>query len=294
MKYYSLNDYLKREFGHKLYKLSLDGGFTCPNRDGLLGRGGCIFCLEGSGAFAGDKRLSITEQIEQGKNLVKAKLNADGTKAYIAYFQSYTGTYGEVELLREKYMEAVANPEVAIISIATRPDCLSAEILKLLGEINHIKPVWVELGLQTIHEKTATLIRRGYPLEVYDSAVESLKCIGIKVITHMIIGLPGETSDMMVETARYIGQSGAWGIKFQLLHVLEGTDLAWMYRNGEFEVLSLEEYTQIVIDCLRVIPEEMVVHRITGDGDKRNLIAPTWSGDKKRVLNYMRKAIEDA
>ena len=292
MKYQSLSEYVTKTYGHKLYKVSIDGGFTCPNRDGTIGTGGCIFCLDGSGAFAQNRKESITTQIENGKKLIEAK--AGKNAKYIAYFQSFTGTYGPIDDLRSKYMEAVLNPDTEVISIATRPDCVNPEVLNLLNEINQIKPVWVELGLQTIHETTAEVIRRGYSLDVYKEAVEALNNLGIKVITHMIIGLPGESSDMIVETARYIGQSGSWGIKFQLLHILEGTELASMYDRGEFNALTLEEYADILVECLRVIPDSMVVHRITGDGDKKHLIAPLWSGNKKYVLNYLNKRILEA
>jgi len=287
MEYISLNNYLRTIYNQKIYKISLDGGFTCPNRDGSIDTRGCIFCLEGSGAFAQDRNESITNQIENGKRLVSDK----ASDKYIAYFQSYTGTYGDIDVLRNKYLEAVEHPDIVVLSIATRPDCLSDSVLEVLRVINTIKPVWVELGLQTIHPETAQFIRRGFALDVYDEAVKKLTSIGIKVITHMIIGLPGETTEMIIDTARYIGESGAWGIKIQLLHILEGTDLALSYRAGDVSVLSLEEYTSIVIDCLRVLPEEMVVHRITGDGDKKHMLAPLWSGDKKHVLNHMNKQI---
>lgn len=294
MEYYSLNQYLRDTFGGKVYKIALDGGFTCPNRDGRVGVGGCIFCAgDGSGAFAGKRQQSIAEQIEAGKALVEKKMGSTGKEKpmYISYFQNFTGTYAAVERLKELYLQAITPEEVVALSIATRPDCISDEILELLGEINQKKPVWIELGLQTIHEETARFIRRGYELSIYDEAVRRLKERGIIVITHMILGLPGETKAMMLQTAEHIGRVGSDGIKLQLLHILRGTDLASEYEAGKFEVLSMEEYIQIVVECLALLPEEMVIHRLTGDGDKKQLVAPLWSADKKRVLNALSKAI---
>jgi len=297
MNYYSLSDYLKDTFGRKLYKISIDGGMTCPNRDGTIGYGGCIFCDGGSGDFAQSSSLSVSEQIENGKLLIEKKFpkrtalsvaGEDTFGDYIAYFQVHTNTYAPVTRLRDLYMEAINHPDIAVMSVATRPDCLSDEIIALLKECNEIKPVWVELGLQTIHETTAEYIRRGYKIGVYDDAVRRLKSAGIShVITHLIIGLPGESVDMMLESVRHVVALGSDGIKLQLLHVLEGTDLAKDYENGMFECLSLEQYGDIICKCLELLPEGMVVHRITGDGNKRRLIAPLWSGDKKRVMNYL-------
>lgn len=289
MEYYSLNRYLQDTFGEKVYKIALDGGFTCPNRDGTLDTRGCIFCSgAGSGEFAGKRVNSITNQIEKGKERLQNKIK-DGR--YIAYFQAFTNTYAPVERLREQYEEAVSHPDIVVLSIATRPDCLPEEVLSLIEEMNRIKPVWVELGLQTIHEKTADYIRRGYPLSVYDEAVKKLKDIGVQVITHVILGLPGESSQEMTETVSYVGKSGADGIKLQLLHVIKGTDLERDYERGKFHVLEMEEYVNLVADCLALLPENMVIHRMTGDGDKRTLAAPLWSMDKKRVLNALNKAI---
>ena len=296
MEYYSLNQYLRDTFGEKVYKIALDGGFTCPNRDGNIGVGGCIFCAgDGSGAFAGSRALSVTEQIHNGKALVEKKMGKDTGKPrkYIAYFQNFTGTYAPVKRLQQLYEEALVPDEIVALSIATRPDCMSEEVLDLLAKLNQRKPVWIELGLQTIHKDTADYIRRGYDLPVYESAVKQLKDRNIMVITHMILGLPKETREMMVETARYIGEAGSDGIKLQLLHVLKGTDLALDYEKGLFEVLSMEEYVRIVVECLAVLPEGMVVHRLTGDGDKKQLIAPLWSADKKRVLNRLTKEIRE-
>ena len=284
-----LNEYLQKQYGCKVYKLALNGGFTCPNRDGTLGTRGCIFCSEGgSGEFAQDASLSITEQIESAKKLVSAKIK-DGK--YIAYFQAYTGTYGDISRLKELYSEAINHPDIAILSIATRPDCLSAEVLDLLSELNHIKPVWIELGLQTIHEKSAGYIRRGYDLNIYDDAVQALKNRNIEVITHVILGLPGESVRDMLDTVRYVCESGANGIKLQLLHVLKGTDLAQEYSDGKVSVLSEDEYIAILRECVKIIPENMVIHRLTGDGDKKILIAPLWSADKKHVLGRIQREV---
>ena len=284
-----LNEYLQKQYGCKVYKLALNGGFTCPNRDGTLGTRGCIFCSEGgSGEFAQDASLSITEQIESAKKLVSAKIK-DGK--YIAYFQAYTGTYGDISRLKELYSEAINHPDIAILSIATRPDCLSAEVLDLLPELNRIKPVWIELGLQTIHEKSAGYIRRGYDLNIYDNAVQALKNRNIEVITHVILGLPGESVRDMLDTVRYVCESGANGIKLQLLHVLKGTDLALEYSDGKISVLSEDEYIAILRECVKIIPENMVIHRLTGDGDKKILIAPLWSADKKHVLGRIQREV---
>ena len=286
--YRSLNMYLREKFGEKVYKLALDGGFTCPTRDGSLDTRGCIFCSGGSGDFAVPVGNDIPAAIARAKSLVAGK----GGKKYIAYYQSYTGTYASPERLRVLYSETIAQPDIAAIAVATRPDCLPEDVIRLLAELNGIKPVWIELGLQTIHEATAEYIRRGYALGAYDDAVWRLHAAGIEVITHMILGLPGETAEMMRQTAAYIGRSGADGIKFQLLHVLKGTDLAADYAAGRFRVLSQEEYIRILEYCIESIPPEMVVHRLTGDGAKRNLIAPLWSADKKTVINTISRTFE--
>ncbi len=291
MRYYALNDYLQDTFGEKVYKIALNGGFTCPNRDGTLDTRGCIFCSgAGSGEFAGRAEDSITAQIEQGKERIKKKIK---NGKYIAYFQAFTNTYAPVQRLRALYEEAVSHPDIAVLSVATRPDCLSQEVVALLQEMNRRKPVWVELGLQTIHEKTAEYIRRGYPLSVYDGAVKALKEIGVQVIVHVILGLPGETEEEMKETVSYVGKSGADGIKLQLLHVMKGTDLERAYREGNCRMMEAEEYVRLVADCIALLPERMVIHRMTGDGDKKTLIAPKWSMDKKRVLNALQKAIRE-
>ena len=265
----------------------MDGGFTCPNRDGTLGSRGCSFCLGGSGSFAEEKCSSVTEQIERAKRRVEKK-NPFGR--YIAYFQSYTGTYAPAERLNALFGEAIAHPDIAAISVGTRPDCLPPEVIELLARLNKIKPVWVELGLQTIHEKTAERIRRGYPLSVFDDAVKRCKASGLYTVVHMIIGLPGETPEMAAQTAAYIGKSGADGIKLQLLHVLRGTDLADEYAAGLFDVMSMEEYIAALEECVRQLPPQITIHRLTGDGDKKYLVAPLWSADKKRVLNEVNAA----
>ena len=317
MHYNSLSEHLKAKFGCKVYKLALEGGMTCPNRDGTCGTGGCIFCAaDGSGAFAqtGD---TVYDQIEAAKSRVADKLK-DGK--YIAYFQSFTNTYAPISYLKSLFRAAIDHPDVVLLSIATRPDCLPEEVLDLLAELNTIKPVWVELGLQTIHPDTARYIRRGYALDVYDKAVSDLKARNIEVITHVILGLPGESREQMLDTVRYVGQqtdgiklqllhvlqgtdlaedyaagTGAVGSAgFQLLHVLRGTDLAEDYAAGRFRTLELDEYCELIVDCLRVLPEEVVIHRLTGDGAKQDLIAPLWSGDKKRVLNTMNRRIKSA
>lgn len=287
MEYYSFNQYLKDTFGCKVYKISINAGFTCPNRDGTLGTRGCIFCSKGgSGDFAESSSLSVTEQIESGKQRVSKKIKSG---KYIAYFQAFTNTYAPIEVLAEKYCEAINHPDIVGISIATRPDCLGEEVLTLLSEINKIKPVFVELGLQTIHEKTAEYIRRGYPLSVYDNAIKALKALGINTVVHLIIGLPNESREEMLESVEYACKSGADGIKLQLLHILKGTDLADDYLSGKFETLSMEEYLSIIKDCVEIIPKNVVIHRLTGDGPKKDLIAPLWSADKKSVLNALNK-----
>ena len=281
----SLNDRLREQYGTKVYKLALSSGCSCPNRDGTLGDRGCIFC-DGAGAFAAYGE--IRGQLEQAKSRVVAKAG-EGAK-YIAYFQSFTNTYGPIDRLRSLYFAAIEPEEIVALSIATRPDCLGEEVLELLEELNRRKPVWVELGLQTIHPKTAAYIRRGYDLAVYEDAVAQLKTRGITVVVHQILGLPGETADIMAETAQYIGQSGADGVKFHLLHVLRGTDLAADWEAGSFQTMELDEYIAVLEECVRQIPRDMVIHRLTGDGAKKDLLAPLWSGDKKRVFNAIHQA----
>ena len=291
MEYLSFNKYLKDKFGQKVYKISLDGGFTCPNRDGKTGTRGCIFCSKGgSGDFAESREMSITEQIESSKKKVEKKIKSG---KYIAYFQAFTNTYAPVEMLRQKYEEAINHPDIVALSIATRPDCLGDDVLRLLDEMNKIKPVFVELGLQTIHQKSAKYIRRGYDLSVYDKAVRDLNKIGVNVVVHVILGLPNESENDMLETVKYVCESGANGIKLQLLHVIDGTDLAKDYEKGLFKTLEFDEYVNLIVKCVKIIPKDIVIHRLTGDGAKKDLIAPLWSADKKRVLNAINKALRE-
>lgn len=283
----TLNEYLKKEYGIKVYKLALSTGATCPNRDGKVGMGGCIFC-DGSGSFAGVG--SIKEQIEEAKLKVKDKVKAE-TK-YIAYFQSFTNTYGDETYLESLFMEAITHPDILILSIATRPDSISENMYFILERLSKIKTVWIELGLQTIYEKTATYINRCFELNTYDTCIKRLKEIGIKVIVHQILGLPYEDKAMMIETSKYIGLSGADGIKLHLLHILKNTKLATIYEKEKFHILSLDEYIDILFECIKVLPKEVVIHRLTGDGDKRYLLAPLWSGDKKKVLNTINRELK--
>ena len=289
-RYYSLNEYYKQKYGKKVYRLAISGGMSCPNRDGTLGERGCIFCSAGgSGEFASSAALSVGDQLEEAKRRVRSKTRDN---LYIAYFQPFTTTYAPSERLRALYEAAIAPDDIVGLSIGTRPDCLPPEVIDLLCEINEKKPVTVELGLQTIHEKTAAYIRRGYPLSVYDQAVQALHQAGIEVITHVILGLPGETEEMMLESVAYVGHKTD-GIKLQLLHVLEGTDLAADYRRGLFRTMTLEEYAALLCRCIRILPKNVVICRLTGDGDKKSLIAPQWSADKKRVLNFINKTLSD-
>lgn len=286
-----LSDRLREEFGCKVYKLSLSCSDTCPNRDGTVGTKGCIFCSgKGSGEFASRLSEDVDAQIESAKALVGSKCKSE---KYIAYFQSFTSTYAPINRLEKMFRTAAERDDIAAISVATRPDSISDECLNLLSKINIVKPVWVELGLQTVHESTAEYIRRGYPLSVFDDAVCRLKNAGLKVIVHMIIGLPGETDEMIFETAEYIGRSGADGIKFHLLHIIRGTDIEKEYIAGKFQCLSLPRYTDILCGCIKRIPKSVVIHRLTGDGDKRTLTAPLWSADKKKVLNYINKRFRE-
>lgn len=290
-RYHSLDHYFKTTFGEKVYRLSLNGGMSCPNRDGKLGTAGCIFCSAGgSGDFAASPFLSITEQIEEAKLRLAGKTNC--TK-YIAYFQAYTNTYAPVDYLREIFTEAIRHPDIVALSIATRCDCLPDEVLDLLEELNRIKPVWVELGLQTIHEKTLAFIRSGFTLSQYDMAVSNLHARGIAVITHLIFGLPGETRDDMLASLSYVSKLPISGLKLQLLHVLRGTDLATLYETKPFWTFTLEEYSDFIVDCIELLPPEIVLHRLTGDGPRKLLIAPLWSTDKKRVLNTITKRLKE-
>ena len=324
--YHSLDWELKKRFGQKVYRLALNGGTTCPNRDGTVGTGGCIFCSEGgSGDFAGRAALSVPRQMEEQKKLLSSKRPAN---LYIAYFQAYTATYAPVDYLRKIFTQAIEQPETAVLSVATRPDCLPEECLDLLAELNQIKPVWVELGLQTIHERTAERIRRGYPLQVFEESFRKLKESGLTVIVHVIFGLPGETKEDMLATVKYLagvfdeykcgktelagpeataaapgssavhGSSAAPpqcfdGVKLQMLQILKGTEMAEEYLREPFPLFSLEEYTELVKESVRLLPADLVLHRMTGDGPKRLLIAPLWCADKKRTLNYMNRVLGD-
>ena len=280
----TLNEHYRNLFGCKVYKLSIDAGFTCPNRDGTIAHGGCIFCGgDGSGAFAAFG-CDIQAQLESAKKRVEAK-NKGGK--YIAYFQSFTNTYGPVEKLERLYRQALEPEEVVGLAIGTRPDCLGEDVVELLEVFHREKYVSVELGLQTVHKSSADYIRRGYDTAVYFDAVKRLKAAGIEVVTHIILGLPGETPEMAAETTRAAVAAGTDGVKFHLLHVLRGTDLQKDYEAGKFRCLELPEYAQWLRLCLNEVPPEVVVHRITGDGAKKDLIAPLWSADKKRVLNYL-------
>lgn len=282
-RYYSFDSFLKNTFGEKIYKVSLDGGFTCPNRDGTIGTGGCIFCSEsGSGDFASDARLSIQDQITQGISLVAAK---NPSSRYIAYFQAFTNTYAPVSRLRQLFTEAMEDPRIAALAIGTRPDCLPSDVLSLLKELNNQKPVFVELGLQTIHPSTAGLIRRGYPLSCFEEAVWNLSSIGVWTVVHLILGLPGETEEMMLESVRYLNSLPVHGVKFSMLHILKGTDLADMYREDPFPVFTMESYIDLILRCIGNLRKDIVIHRLTGDGPRDLLIAPLWSLRKRTVLN---------
>ena len=285
--YHSFDYMLKERFGEKIYKVALDAGMTCPNRDGTLGSRGCIFCSAGgSGDFAGSRQDSITQQIEKQAASIRQKR---GVAKFIAYFQAYTNTYAPVDYLRKIYTEAISHPDIVAISIGTRPDCLDEDILQLLDELNQKKPVWVELGLQTIHETTARYIRRGYPLSCFEQAVSELRKRSLDVIVHTILGLPGESKNDILSTIEYLNHRDIQGIKLQLLHVLKGTDLAEDYLAGKFQVYSMEEYLELVIDCLEHLNPEIVIHRLTGDGPKDLLIAPLWSSAKRTVLNTLHR-----
>lgn len=287
--YCSANRHYQEKFGEKVYRLSLDGGFTCPNRDGTLGTGGCIFCAgDGSGAFAQRAEPDIASQLEKAKAQVEGKFRGS---RYMAYFQSFTNTYAPVEVLEQRFTQAMAPGWIVGLTIGTRPDCLEPEKIDLLARLNRIKPVTVELGLQTIHPQSVRYIRRGYDNAVYDGAVQALKGAGIEVVSHIILGLPGETAAMAAQTTRYAVERGTDGVKFHLLHVLQGTDLARDYQAGKVTCLTLEEYAQWLKACLREVPPEVTVYRITGDGAKADLIAPLWSADKKRVLNYLNRSL---
>ena len=286
--YHSLDYELKRQFGQKIYKVSLDGGMSCPNRDGTVGTGGCTFCSQGgSGEFAVGRTgyPDVWEQIEQAKTRVHRKISGEGK--YIAYFQSYTNTYAPVDYLRTLFERAITHPDIVALSVGTRPDCLGDEVVALLKELNGQKPVWVELGLQTIHEKTAERIHRGYRLEVFEDAYRRLKEAGLTVVVHVILGLPGETKEEMLETVDYLGKIPVDGIKLQLLHILKGSQMAAEYEKNPFSLMELEEYLDLILTCVARLPQSVVIHRLSGDGAKALLIGPAWSANKKLVLNRM-------
>lgn len=290
MRYNSLNNYLRNKFGKKVYKISIDGGFTCPNRDGKISTGGCIFCsAKGSGDFATSKSLSITKQIEQGKERVRSKTKDN---SFIAYFQAFTNTYATIDVLESKFTEAISHKDIVALSVATRPDCVDDNVLKLLEKLNKIKPVWVELGLQTIKESSVDYIRRGYENSVYVDTATKLRNIGIEVITHIILGLPNESKFDMLRSVDFACKYSD-GIKLQLLHILKGTDLLKDYEDSKFNALTMEQYIDILCDAVSIIPKNVVIHRLTGDGDKKILVAPLWSGNKKVVLNTINKTFEE-
>lgn len=305
--YHSLDYYYKQTYNEKIYKVAINGGFSCPNRDGTLSHKGCVFCnAKGSGSFTGNSNdwqglieddnsslndsYNILKQIDQGINRLSNKIQ---NGRYIAYFQSFTNTYDTVEGLRKRFDIALSHPSIIGLSIGTRPDCLNEDIVTLLASYNMTYDITVELGLQSIHQASADVINRCYTLDVYDKAVEALKSRGIKVVTHMIIGLPGETSEMILETAKYIANTKTHGIKFHLLHVLRGTLLYNMYNDKVFDTLSIEAYIALLINCIEYLPESMVVHRLTGDGSKDELVAPLWSANKRHVLNQIHKTFKE-
>ena len=289
--YHSLDYMLRERFGEKVYKVTLNGGMSCPNRDGKLGTRGCIFCSAGgSGDFAADSSLSITEQIDRQISILSAKRPIH---KYIAYFQAFTNTYAPVEYLEKIFTEALAHPGIAALSIGTRPDCLGKDVVTLLSRLNRQKPVWVELGLQTIHEKTAAYIRRGYPLSCFEDAVRRLRSEDIEIIVHTILGLPGESTQDILNTMKYLNHLDIQGIKLQLLHGLRGTDLASDYEKGLFRTYERDEYISLVISCLEHLRPDMVIHRITGDGPKDLLIAPLWASRKREVLNLLHHQMKE-
>ena len=288
--YRTLSEHYRSRFGCKVYKLAIDAGFTCPNRDGSISTGGCSFCSASGGGDFAESGISVPEQLERAKKRVAFK-NKNGK--YIAYFQSFTNTYGPVSKLEQLYREAMMPEDIVGLAIGTRPDCLGNDVVALLERLNRIKPITVELGLQTVHDTTAEAFHRGYRTEVYYDAVKRLKAAGLEVVTHIILGLPGETPEMMVKTTRDVIRAGTDGVKFHLLHVLKGTQLEKEYLTGAFRCLSLEEYASILKDCLRVVPNHVTVHRITGDGAKKELVAPLWSANKKQVLSYLSQYLTD-
>ena len=290
-RYYSLNTYCKETFGQKIYRLSINGGMTCPNRDGKLSTYGCYFCSEGgSGDFASNSSLSITAQLEQAKEKISAKANCH---KFIAYFQAYTNTYAPIDYLEKIFTEAINHPDVIVLSIATRSDCLSDEVIELLSKLNKIKPVWVEIGLQTIHNITLQEMNTHTTVQMFDDVTKKLQNTGMKVIAHLILGFPNETKEMIFESVKHLSSLNIWGVKLQLLHVLKNTKLADIYSKKPFPIMELDEYCQLIVNCLELLPKKTVIHRITGDGPRKILIAPLWSTDKKRVLNTINKKLKE-
>lgn len=292
--YYSLNEYMYKQFGGKVYKLALNSSCTCPNRDGKAGTGGCIFCSNGgSGDFAPPADWEFDKQIEWAKKNLSSKLKNNKDVKYMAYFQSFSNTYGDLDFLEKLYKKALSYDDIVAISIATRPDCIDKKVIEMLKRLNSIKPVWIELGLQTIHEKSAEFIRRGYSLDVYDNALGMLADTNVEIITHLILGLPGEDKEMMLQSVKYVCKQAISGIKLHMLHVLKDTDLAKYYYENRFKIMTLEEYCSLLGDALSLIPKDIVIHRLTGDGPKKLLIEPLWSADKKNVLNTIHKYFKD-
>lgn len=290
-RYHSLDFHLRSRFGEKVYRIALNGGMTCPNRDGHIGTGGCIFCsADGSGDFAGRPFLTISQQLAEGKTQLLTKRPVH---SYIAYFQAFTNTYAPVSYLESIFTEAIEDPDVKILSVATRPDCLGDDVIDLLKRLNQIKPVWVELGLQTIHPETVRFIRRGYETAIFDQAVQRLRGAGIEVIVHVILYLPGETEEMMLKTIESLNRCDIQGIKLQLLHILEGTDLADIYREEHFYVPDMETYIRMLGQCISHLRPDIVIHRLTGDGPKNLLIAPLWTGAKRSVLNRLHQYLKE-
>ncbi|MFA9396663.1 MAG: TIGR01212 family radical SAM protein [Clostridiaceae bacterium] len=290
-RFYSLNQFLREKFGDKVYKISLDGGFSCPNRDGKISSKGCIYCSSrGSGDFAGNRQKSITDQFEEIKEIMEQKWKSN---KFIAYFQAYTNTYAPVEVLREKYYEAISQQGVVALSIATRPDCLGDDVLDLIEEISKKIYTFVELGLQTVNEDTAKIINRGYPLNTFEEAMDKLNKRNIDVVTHVIFGLPGENKEDMLSTIRYLNDTKIKGIKIHLLHLLKNTPMVSLYENGELEFLGKEEYIDIVTESLTLLRDDIVIHRLTGDAPRDLLIGPMWSLKKWEILNAINKEMKE-
>lgn len=290
-RYNSLNYFLREKFKEKVYKVSLDGGFTCPNRDGTLSKEGCIFCSDsGSGEFAGSRKKSITDQIEEQLKLISKKFPSGNV---IAYFQNFTNTYGDLEYLKKVYEEALSHPRVVGLAIATRPDCIDDKVLDLLEELNNKTFLWIELGLQTSDEKTAVDINRGWKLEVFNDTMNRLNNRDIKVVAHIIFGLPNESFDIMLDSIRHIVKKNVWGVKFHLLHIIKNTNLEKLYIDTKFHILTKQEYIDLITKGIAILDKDMVIHRLTGDGSRDTLIEPRWSLDKRNVLNSIEKNLKE-